>query len=355
MFEWDDPGGVHFGIAGYSAVRPDSWPSENKLAYESSLGDLGAKATIAKPHGREEALRDRFLFELFGDVRERPPRVRWRCGFIDGVFIPQHSASGYLEEMLIGLLEHPKAMAMTELGLGEISRGGGLITALGYDAEIDVLAVLAPSTLRRLVIGAWAEHDISWTSIRDLTDLYPSLPGLESLELQAGQVNFGEITLPSLKSLLVRSGGLPDYAIESLQHARGPELESLTVWFGSADYGGCESVTAARPFLEAGQFPKLRSLGLANAAFTDELCELLPKAPILPQLRALDLSLGTIGPDGAQILIRNRDRFAHLEHLNLRSNSIPDSLHKALSTLCPSVDLRYQKTSRNYRYVTVAE
>ena len=160
--------------------------------------------------------------------------------------------------------------------------------------------------------------------------------------------------LPRLRRLLLRSGGLPKEALESLYTAELPSLESLEIWFGDENYGGCGSIEAAAPFLVKETWPRLKHLGLCNAMFTNELCEKLSSASILPQLEQLDLSLGTMDKSGAKALLREPQRFAHLQRLNLRGNCLAPQIGKRLKTLCPDVDVRYQG-HRNNRYVTVGE
>ncbi len=50
------------------------------------------------------------------------------------------------------------------------------------------------------------------------------------------------------------------------------------------------------------RLPKLTALGIRNCNFTAELCRRLVRAPIVPQLRRIDLSKGTMTDAGAAVL-----------------------------------------------------
>ena len=359
FFRWDDEAGITASVRGQGI--------DNEL-YEKSSGSLSRDDPCPPSDDSADEHRLRRLFRGYalGEHSHEPIRLRWSSGFIDRVFIPQRiSDNDLLPTILEGIFASPRSIALRELAIGAIQWGHGDASSYPRRAGesayrlhvIEAIAIIGArqrTALHRLVLGAWEEHDISWTGIDDLSDLYPTLPNLRVLELQGGGIELGSaIALPELRVLALRSGGLPARAIESITASELPHLEELSVWFGDSDYGGSESVAVALPLLEASPRPSLRRLGLANAMFTDDLCDRLPSAPILAQLTHLDLSLGTMSDDGARRLLRSREAFAHLEHLDVRGNGLSGARCRELAALCKSVDSRFQ--DRQHRYVTVSE
>jgi hypothetical protein len=66
--------------------------------------------------------------------------------------------------------------------------------------------------------------------------------------------------------------------------------------------------------------PALRHLGLMNSELADQLPAALARSKLLPQLRELDLSMGTMTDEGARAIAQHRDAFKHLEKLNVSLN-----------------------------------
>ncbi len=122
-----------------------------------------------------------------------------------------------------------------------------------------------------------------------------------------------------------------------------------TVWFGASDAGAENSVYSVIPLLNRDNIPSVTHLGLANAEFTDDLCAMLPGARILPQLKSLDLSKGTLTDDGALTLLDRREVYGHLELLDLSENLITsDDLEEDLRTLCKKVRVSGQRDEEFY-------
>ena len=78
------------------------------------------------------------------------------------------------------------------------------------------------------------------------------------------------------------------------------------------------------PLLGEDGFPRLRTLRLMNASFTDELCPLLIASPRVRALEVLDLSLGTLGDAGADVLAAGRAALGHLRSLRISESCIGD-------------------------------
>lgn len=342
LFEWDDP-------AAYQQGDYDRLPS-------GTLDSLDPQV-LPELSDVETDFRKAVRRELFGPSNAAF-RLRWRAGFIDKIFIPQGGTGDAVSwEMYGRIVEHRCCLLLREFAVGFIEPDSFGEQMWSQTFAIEALAQAAPPVLRRLVLGAWEEHDISWTATGDISLLYPVMPQLEVLELQGNGLHLGVMSLPELRRLVLRSGGLPREELDSLSTAELPSLEELVLWFGHEHYGGCASFDVA-PFLDHKRWPKLRHLGLCNAMFTNEICGILPHAAILPQLETLDLSMGTMNDEGAKLLLRSKRRFVHLKRLDLRKNFLSPRMCKRVQGLCADVDVRFQDNrgwGRGRRYVTVAE
>jgi hypothetical protein len=76
----------------------------------------------------------------------------------------------------------------------------------------------------------------------------------------------------------------------------------------------------------------------------------------LPRLTHLDLSHGTLGDAGAQVLLDHADAFRHLASLDLRTNYLSPAACDALARLGPRVDTSDQQLPIDgERYISVSE
>jgi uncharacterized protein (TIGR02996 family) len=302
------------------------------------------------------------LGDLADAVKEEELKVEWHLGFIRSARVGQkdYDSERDVGELVKELLAHPSARFIQGLTIGmahydDENDYGDVVTAL-----TEALTEQGGSkTLQSLFIGDFEYPDdteISWSHIHDVSALYKLLPNLRSLRLRGASVELGNVDLPELREFTVETGGLPLSAVKSITAAQWPKLEKLEVWFGSDNYGGEGGVEDIQPLLDGKGLPKLKSLGLCNSEFTDELCKLLPQAKVLPQLARLDLSMGTMSDAGARILAENAAAFAHLEHLDLTRNTLTDEGTKLVAKLCPSVAAGDQREyDEDYRYAAVGE
>ena len=133
-----------------------------------------------------------------------------------------------------------------------------------------------------------------------------------------------------------------------------PKLERLALCFGDRNYGcDCTAGDVAR-LVDQALPPTLVHLGLANAAFADELVPLLARSPLLRQLRTLDLSLGTLSDDGAALIVQHADAFAHLERLDISETSVTTSGVGALRRVVREVVDNEMKPAAD-RYCAIGE
>lgn len=213
--------------------------------------------------------------------------------------------------------------------------------------------------LKHLFLGeiTYDEAEISWINQSDLSPLLKAFPRLQSLVVRGGNgLGFKECRHENLKTLIVESGGLPGTTIRELLGGHLPALETLELWFGREDYGGNNTVDDLAA-LHGRPFPKLVSLGLCNAQYTDSLVTFVTRTPLLDYLRELDLSLGTLGDAGAQPLLDD-PRFARLELLDLSDNYLSEARCRELKSRLPNADVSDQRSPEDddgERYCSVGE
>jgi uncharacterized protein (TIGR02996 family) len=255
--------------------------------------------------------RNHFLAPLLFKSRKQAPSVEWYCGYWRKLrFRVHYDLRTRARELLAQALAHPSARVLRELTVG----------SLFDDPGVDALPATLPPTLRLLYVGDFAfpdETELSWSTVGDVSGLYPRAPQLETLILQGGMIELGDrVELPQLRHLELITAGLHGESLRAIAGSALPVLERLIVWTGTADQGGDVALDDLRQLIGA-SFPKLRHLAIKNCAYADELIPLLLASPLLDQLRVLDLSLGTLTADGVTALEQGRDRLAHLERLDV--------------------------------------
>ncbi|RKG97755.1 WGR domain-containing protein [Corallococcus carmarthensis] len=302
--------------------------------------------------------------ELLGEslaeaVSDETLKLEWHLGFIREARLGQvdYDSTADIPELLGELLAHPSARFLSRLTLGMASFDG----ENDYDDTLAVLAKAKPAPpLRSLFIGDFEfpdETEISWTQVGDLKALYKVYPRLQELRVRGGEIGLGKIDLPELRSFTVETGGLHQGTVKEIVKAKWPKLESLEIWFGQEGYGASGGVKDLKPLLDAEGVPALRKLGLRNSEFTDELCAALPKAKILAQLEALDLSMGTMSDAGADTLAQNARAFSHLKSLDVTQNFLTKAGQKSVANVAKSVASGNQRTpyDEESRYAAVGE
>jgi len=327
---------------------------QHKLEAAPDDASLRAReAALLEAHGKS------WLGDFLGDAGVE---VTWRRGFVDAVRIShdyfRDDEDRSIAETLGPLLDLPVARLVRSITLGLWVNDEGQCE---YGEAAEVLAARSLPSLRRLHLADFKyfgeETEISWTYLGDLSEVWKNVPNLERLTLQGGAMTLGTIDLPRVRSVEVVTGGLDAASITSLATARWPELEELTIYFGSDNYGASGGVEELRPLLAGTGVPKLRSLGLVNAEFTDALCAALPAAAVVKQLRRLDLSKGMMTIEGARALAAGRAAFAHLEELDLGENYLSDEAQALVAGIAKQVSCEGQRGDENeeYRYPQVGE
>lgn len=212
--------------------------------------------------------------------------------------------------------------------------------------------------LRALFLGDVTEDECPISLLRhgDVGAFAASLPYLGEFVVRgSAEMKLRPLAWTSLRRLTIESGGLPSAVVRNVAASDLPNLEHLELWLGSEGSGGDATVADLRPILDAGAFPALRRLGLRNAQIADEVGEALATARVTAQVEELDLSLGTLGDDGALALLRGQP-LAHLSFLDLHHHYLSEDgmAHVSASGLRVDVSDR-QEAVDGERYVAVGE
>jgi hypothetical protein len=278
--------------------------------------------------------------------------VEWFMGYIKSVKVltsnercpgfGDKSKTKRFEELLDELLELPSARFLQNLTLG-IQRFDGN----NYAEAAKVIAKRKRPALRSLFVGDFhsEETELNWSDTGLMQPLYKALPNLEHLTLRSGGISTGKIELPNLRSFTVISGGLSTDSLKQIAAAKWPKLEKLTVQLGQELMGN--PIKDLKPILTGKGLKNLTELGLTNGKYSDEIAAELPGAPILKQLKRLDLSMGVMSDVGAAHIAENADKFRHLEEIDLSENYISDALIKQLKRVCKNAI--FKSDLRNWR------
>ena len=243
----------------------------------------------------------------------------WELGFVRSARIDGYFEDGDSEDALWDVLRHPSCRYLRELEVG-CHHAGDQDNVLMADL---ILRAGPRPPLRRLVLADFDHSkidniDISRAPLGDLSGLGQRYPLLEEVELKGrGDVVLGELSLPRARRFALRTSSLTRATLASILAAPWPELVELELWTGTEDHGGDVEPVDLDPLFAIGRFPKLRTLRLMNAMFTDELCAKIAAWPQARMLETLDFSLGTMSDVGAALLVGTRGRLAHLEELRV--------------------------------------
>lgn len=284
-------------------------------------------------------------------------QVTWRRGFIDSAVIRAHYESGDAATSYAELAAMPVAALLRRLEIGaEISHHGRHGGVVPDDASVlEAMRAHPLRDLRSLSFSAF-DHDISWTHVGELAVAGDALASVEELSIDSGRMRFGPVALPRLRSLQLITGGLPAHVLADLAAQTWPHLTRLHIWLGTENYDGSCTAADIQPLLDGDVIPAVDDLALCNYDHADELVGRIVRANILARLRKLDLSKGTLGPAGAQLILRHAGAFAHLESLDLSENYLAGPTCAQLANICAAVDLRAQKTEDQYgRFVSLGE
>jgi len=295
----------------------------------------------------------------------------WRLGFLDNVRIsdwerlqdcaPEDDDEFDLSSLLKLVAAHPAARFLRALRFGQTTYDA----TPHYQPLLDALVECELPRLRSLELGAldfrMGEMELSWVALGNVGNVARRFPQLHELVLwgacahpDGAALALGTVELPELRRFALRTTDLKRDILREIVAAQWPKLGSLTVWFGDANYG-CEVTPDDVAPLLATPLP-LTELGLGNCEFTDDLVEPLALSDVLPRLRTLDLSCGTLTDEGAEILLDHAQAFAHLDHLVLDRCHLSDAAARTIAGICRTVSVAEQRELLDgERFVAVHE
>lgn len=290
--------------------------------------------------------------------RGRPLHVVWRRGFPSRVVLTGVPYRNQVPFPGMGavwrlLCHDPRNVRfVTELVFGAISQG----EEPDWSDAVRALVEHAPPRLQSLSFSRGEYWDISSTSITGMDGrFWAAVPNLKTLSIELGQIDLRDIDAPALESFELITGSLDEETVDQVARAKWQELQRLTLYFGSDDYGGLEDPEPVARLLQTAPPPPLRHLGLCNAMFSDQLPALLLDSPWLKGLRSLDLSEGTLGPDGARVLLTHAAKFQHLDTIDLSHGYLDDELQAQLRSTFRQVSLNSMQDPDDDRYVSISE
>ena len=335
---------------------PKSWRvyADWLLEQGHEWGEMISRAVQGKP---DKAKQKEVENQLLGDVT-------WANGVIAEVDLQPEDYDVDMIGALERILAHPAGRYVRSLTLGLPPNED---TEWHMEGLAEAICNAGPLPfLETLDLSPDAEHmdQPSWRRVGDLSGIWKAAPHLKHLLLQgsAGSddgtpIKFGTIEAPHLEKLIFISGGLDKEAPTKLGASKLPALKHLELYFGTEDYGCSSTVASLKGILEGSGLPALKTLGLKNSEWEEELIQAVAGSKILPRLEVLDLSMGVLADKALAALEANASKFKHLKKLILDDNYFSEDHVKALKKAFPNAQVGEQKDDEDpeYRYTTIAE
>lgn len=193
------------------------------------------------------------------------------------------------------------------------------------------------------------EQEVSWIEQTNLAPLLDIMPKLKDLKIKGtNSLRLGQTARPELRSLEIISGGLPSVVVEDILASDLPNLEKLVLYVGVGNYGFDGDIEIFRSLFSKERFPKLTYMGIINSEEEDRIVEMFLDSDILPQLETMDISAGVLTDKGAQLLLDNMDKIAHLKFINMRYNYLSGKMKEQLEKLPVKIDM--SETEEAYEY-----
>jgi hypothetical protein len=190
------------------------------------------------------------------------------------------------------------------------------------------------------------QSEVSWIEQVDPGPLLAAFPRLRVLGVRGSQgLTVEPFTHDRLEELTFQTGGLPPAVVRAVGECKLPALTGLDLYLGTGTYGGGATGDDLAGVLSGVGFPALRHLGLRNVEDTDTIAEAVAEAPVVAQLESLDLSLGMLGDEGAEVLLAGQP-LSHLKRLDLHHHFLSQTMIERLHAALPGVDVNVDEQLR---------
>ncbi|MFD8618662.1 STM4015 family protein [Streptomyces sp. NPDC059513] len=191
------------------------------------------------------------------------------------------------------------------------------------------------------------QAEITWIEQSDVTELLAAFPVLTEFGVRGGtDLVFPPTKHDRLRSLTIQAGGLPVQVVRGVLDSELPALERLDLWLGISAYGGDTDVADLAPLLSGTRFPRLHHLGLRNSEVQNEIAAVVASAPVVAQLKTLDLSNGTLGDEGAAALLAGQP-LTHLDLLDLHHHFLTEAMEQRVRSALEPHGVRVDLSERN--------
>jgi hypothetical protein len=298
-----------------------------------------------------------------------PDAVAWRVRIEPGSWEGPDDASREFAERFRAFLAEVDSARVVALVIGNTAFEDQFDGATAI--ELLTANAAAFPALRALFLAdvLREESDVAYVEHADLMPIFAAFQALEEFRVRGNlgypggnePARFGPLVHPALRTLVFESGGLSVEVIRAVGESELPALEHLEFYFGDPEYGGGAGPEDIAWLLSGEKFPRLRRLGLRDAPNQGEIAGALAHAPVVARLEELDLSLGTLGDEGAAALLAGQP-LTHLKRLDLHHHFMSAAMTERLATALPGVELDVSGEAEPevwdgaaHRYIAVSE
>jgi hypothetical protein len=242
-------------------------------------------------------------------------------------------------DLFSAFVSDPACVEVAALIIGD---WGGVGQGEGSEPVIEALVSARDRLpkLKSLFIGELTveESEISWINQSDVSPLFEAFPQLEELWLRGGNgLSLGRPRHQKLTTLVIETGGMPATIVREIATADLPSLRHLELWLGDDGYGNDVTTEDLQTLLTAPCFQKLNYVGLKNDCHADATAKLLAASDMPATIEQLDLSMGTLGDEGASALLAS-GWLRRLKKLDIHHHYVSPEQIERLKAVVPEVD-----------------
>jgi hypothetical protein len=181
-----------------------------------------------------------------------------------------------------------------------------------------------------------------------LDPLLETTPRLRSLHLRGQCPNLHRFASESLEHLEITTHHISLNLLTALLEPDLPNLHTLILHLNPGEGHSSQYQESVVRLIAGMSASNLKHLAIQQTPFSNLICQQLQHSDLLEQLEVLDLSGGSLTDDGASTILSQRQRYHHLERLDLSENWL-DQTRPALEELGDFVELGTQRAWANSR------